>query len=476
MEGIFWLLMKGKAAKDSVFSPEVKTFDGYITTEDKEPMFHLVSDNAVFQIVYKKNGSLPGTLPTRGPPDGVYSHLCHGGRKGPWWLRLPYGKKGEKCELEADILAQKCQDYHVASGQETSWTIGDAGSNVLRYCRAEPENRPDAGRKRAGNARGYSLYDPGLLEPNNEILKETTGKADKGDAITLEAETFDGYTAGRRAAATGTLETDGQIFHIFYTKNSQEEKVLGKKEETGEKSLYTIYHVATDGTVLKKEERVGTSGEEIAIAADTFDGYEEADGQTHTSTLKSGVSAFTIMYRTKAESKNTLSYTIRYADMDGTVLKETTGTALRGDRITIPEQPFDGEREIEHQPHEVTLLNDGSVFAIKYEKPRSQDPEEDMGKDPGKDQEETRDENENKGSETDGDLTQDEPQTLASAARRMAKKTSDSMTVEEQDPEEELLDYRIDFQTEKRGNGRFRSRKRKGRDLHRSPRAVTGRL
>ena len=45
------------------------------------------------------------------------------------------------------------------------------------------------------------------------------------------------------------------------------------------------------------------------------------------------------------------------------------------------------------------------MFAIKYEKPRNPDPEEDMEKD----QEEIRDENENEEAGADGDLTQDEP-------------------------------------------------------------------
>ena len=132
--------------------------------------------------------------------------------------------------------------------------------------------------------------------------------------------------------------------------------------------------------------------------------------------------------------------------MDGTVLRETTGTALRGDRITIPEQAFDWEREIEHQSHEATLLNDGSVFAIKYEKLRVPDPEDDTEEELEKDQEEIQDESGDEKAETDGGLMQDEPQTLASAARRMAKKASGSVTVD-QEPEEETLDYRIDFQT-----------------------------
>lgn len=436
---------EGKATKDSVFFPEVKTFDGYTAVRGEEPMFHLVSDHAVFQIVYQKNGVLSETLPTGDRLTGyTVSFVTADGKSLGGYAS--YGKKGEKCELEADILAQKYPDYHIAGGQETSWTIGDAGSNDFTVI-LEPDRKIDqAPVEKEPETKGNTAYTIRAVGPDNEVLKETTGKADKGDAIALATEAFDGYTRVDGQPATGTLETDGQIFHIFYTKDGQEEKVLGKKDEAGEKSLYTIYHVATDGTVLKKEEHLGTSGEEITIPAGTFDGYEEADGQAHTGTLKPGVSAFTIMYRTKAESENTLSYTIRYADMDGTVLRETTGTALRGDRITIPEQAFDGEREIEHQSHEATLLNDGSVFAIKYEKLKVPDPEGDTEEELEKDQEEIQDESGDEKAETDGGLMQDEPQTLASAARRMAKKASGSVTVD-QEPEEETLDYRIDFQT-----------------------------
>lgn len=436
---------EGKATKDSVFSPEVKTFDGYTAVQGEEPMFHLVSDHAVFQIVYQKNGVLSETLPTGDRLTGyTVSFVTADGKSLGGYAS--YGKKGEKCELEADILTQKYPDYHIAGGQETSWTIGDAGSNDFTVILEPDQKINQAPVEKEPETKGNTAYTIRAVGPDNEVLKETTGKADKGDAIALATEAFDGYTRVDGQPATGTLETDGQIFHIFYTKDDQEEKVLGKKDEAGEKSLYTIYHVATDGTVLKKEEHLGTSGEEITIPAGTFDGYEEADGQAHTGTLKPGVSAFTIMYRTKAESENTLSCTIRYADMDGTVLRETTGTALRGDRITIPEQAFDGEREIEHQSHEATLLNDGSVFAIKYEKLIVPDPEDDMEEELEKDQEEIQDERGDEEAGTDGGLMRDEPQTLASAARRMAKKASGSVTVD-QEPEEETLDYRIDFQT-----------------------------
>lgn len=438
---------EGTAAKDSVVSPELKAFDGYTAAKSEELMFHLVSDDAVFQIVYKKNGSLPNVLPTGDRLTGyTVSFITADGKSLGGYAS--YGKRGETCELETDILAKKCRGYHVASGQKTSWTIGDIGSNDFTVM-VEPDRKTDdMPVEKDPETKGDMAYTIRAVGPDNEVLKETTGKANKGDAITLENETFDGYTKVDGQPEVTTLETDGQIFHVFYKKNDREEKVLGKKDETGEKSLYTIYYVATDGTILKKEEGLGTSGEEIAIKAETFMGYEEADGQVHTGTLKPGVSAFTIMYRTKAESKTTLSYTIRYADMDGTVLKETTGAALRGDRIVIPEQAFDGEREIEHQSHEVTLLNDGSVFAIKYEKLRSEDLEEDKEEDEKEDQDEIRDESKSEKTGVDGDLIKDESETLASAARKMARKASDNVTVEKETPEEELLDYRIDFQTE----------------------------
>ena len=214
-------------------------------------------------------------------------------------------------------------DLPIVGGSILSHDHFQGGHYEFAMAKAPVEKEPET--------KGNTAYTIRAVGPDNEVLKETTGKADKGDSIALATEAFDGYTRVDGQPATGTLETDGQIFHIFYTKDGQEEKVLGKKDEAGEKSLYTIYHVATDGTVLKKEEHLGTSGEEITIPAGAFDGYEEADGQTHTDTLKPGVSAFTVMYRTKAESENTLSYTIRYADMDGTVLKEPPGTALHGE-------------------------------------------------------------------------------------------------------------------------------------------------
>lgn len=429
---------EGKAAKDSVLSPEIKTFDGYTIMDEEEPFFHLTYDNAVFSLVYGQSNTDNSGQLHQGGRTVCYSvtfMTSDGTKLGGY---ADSGAPGETCTLNAAYLSDRMPEYRVADGQTTSWTLTNANFDEFfiivekaKNDNKEQEEKPEVKSKDAA----YTVYAVG---PENEVLKEIHGSGNMGDAVDLNLGTIDGYERVTAQPEQSKLETDGQAFYAFYQKTGRTERVLGE-EKKDEPALYTIYYVSTDGTILKSEEHDGISGQSIQIPEETFAGYQEADGQEHTATLKPGVSAFTVMYRTENESNLRLTYTIRYADMSGTVLYEDTKTALRGDKVSLPRMDFDGEKEIENQSHLETLLNDNSVFSIKYEAIRTPEPETEQSKEESSD-------------EPTQEKSSEDALTIAEAASqfhygRSEDEDPESVTIEGED-EPEKLEYQIRFQTE----------------------------
>lgn len=428
---------EGKAAKDSVLSPEKKTFDGYTIMDETDSFFHLTHDDAVFSLIYGRNGAENSSKVHPSDKTVCYTvtFVTTDGTKLGGYANS--GVPGSVCALETAYLSDRMPGYRIADGQTTSWTLGDTDFNNFTVIVEKIPNDNAATAEDSGHQEGDMAYTVYAVGPENEILKEIHGSGNTGDAVTLDLGTIDGYEKVASQPEQSKLETDGQVFHAFYNKTGKAERILGE-EKQAEPGIYTIYYVGTDGTVLKSEEGSGVSGQEIQIPEEIFAGYQEADGQEHTVTLKAGVSAFTVMYRTESESNMRLTYTIRYADMSGTILYEDTQTALRGDKISLPEKTFDGEREIENQSHVETLLNDNSIFSIKYEAFRTPEPEleeyveEDDAQVP--------------------DTVSKDGLTIAEAAEQFRyiqddDADSEPITVEDED-EPEKLEYQIQFQTE----------------------------
>lgn len=204
------------------------------------------------------------------------------------------------------------------------------------------------------------------IGPLGEVLAEEPGSAKTGSTVNAVTGSFAGYYPVEGQDTSFTLEMDGQIFTLYYAAEGFDED----GGQTGECS-YIIYHMGTDGKLLKTETGTGKAGDTITIQAGSFSGYTEKAGQEHERTLQAGKASFTLLYEPEGETE--CGYTIRYAAMDGTKLGEETGSATLGGTVEIPVKTFDGYREIENQSHTVTVTSDGELFSIKYEPVREEE-------------------------------------------------------------------------------------------------------
>ena len=354
-----------KALKDSVVTADTREFAGYRKRDTGQPVFHLTMDQAVFVVVYKKEGEAG----QEGQVSYSYT-IRYMDEEGTVLAEtVGSGKPGEEI-----LISQKAFDgYTRKPGQLDSQALGqDKAIFDIIYIKD-------------GTGQQYS-YTIRHIGPKGEVLFEEAGEGKLGGGVKLEAKAFDGYHLAGNQEDMAPLDLEGQVFTLYYVRLDEEDE---EAQEGACTCTYTVYYMDQDGKVLHTSSGEGEAGSRITIEAMGFDGYQEKEGQGHEKTLPVGNVTFTVLYLAKDaggignEDGRECSYTIRYAAMDGTLLGEEGGSAAADSKVEARVREFDGYREIENQDHTVTVASDGSVFYIKYEVLREKEKDGEEPKTPG---------------------------------------------------------------------------------------------
>ncbi len=188
-----------------------------------------------------------------------------------------------------------------------------------------------------------------VVQATGELLDEETLSGSHNMPVTINANSYTGYTAINAPLSATPKEGEENVFTVYYEANEVE---------------YTVKHVVqATGELLDEETLSGSHNTPVTVNANSYIGYTATNAPFTVTPMEEEENVFTVYYEA-----NEVEYTVKHVvQATGELLDEETLSGSHNTSVTINANSYTGYTAINAPLSATPKEGEENVFTVYYE-------------------------------------------------------------------------------------------------------------